>query len=82
MPAYDYSEAGAYFVTAVIEGRCALFGEVRDGEMRLNRYGEIVEHCWNDLVNHYAHVILDEFVVMPTMFTALSGCAATRGGQV
>ena len=36
-PAYDYSEAGAYFVTAVTEGRRVLFGEIRDGEMRMSR---------------------------------------------
>ena len=65
MPTYDYSEAGAYFITTVTEGRRALFGKVRDGEMRLSRYGDGVEHCWNDLVNHYSHVVLDEFVVMP-----------------
>ena len=65
MAAYDYSEAGAYFVTAVTEGRCALFGDIRDSEMRLNCYGEIVEHCWYDLARHYSNVELDEFVVMP-----------------
>jgi putative transposase len=51
MPTYDYSEAGAYFITAITEGRHALFGEVRDGEMRLNRHGEIVEHCWYDTIH-------------------------------
>lgn len=65
MPTYDYSEAGAYFITAVTEGRRALFGEVRDGEMRLSRYGVVVERCWHDLANHYLHAALDEFVVMP-----------------
>ena len=68
MPTYDYSEAGTYFITVVLEGRRALFGEVWDGEMRLNRYGAVVERCWNDLVNHYSHVVLDEFVVMPNHF--------------
>ena len=52
-------------MTAVIEGRIALFGEIREGEMLVNRFGAIVKHCWYDLVNHYAHVELDEFVVMP-----------------
>ncbi len=40
---YDYSLAGMYFVTIVTQGREALFGEVIDGEMCLNRYGEIVK---------------------------------------
>ncbi len=33
--------------------------------MRLNSYGKIVLGCWDDLVNHYSHVELDEFSVMP-----------------
>ena len=33
--------------------------------MRLSQFGSIVEDCWNDLINHYPHVALDEFVVMP-----------------
>ena len=33
--------------------------------MRPNRFGAVVERCWHDLVNHYTHVDLDEFVVMP-----------------
>jgi putative transposase len=40
---YDYSEAGAYFVTVVTQRRAALFGKVVNGEMQLNRYGEIVQ---------------------------------------
>jgi len=33
--------------------------------MRLSHFGVIVERCWEDLVNHYPDVALDEFVVMP-----------------
>jgi len=40
---YDYSQAGLYFVTIVTQGRVPLFGEVVDGEMRLNCYGEIIQ---------------------------------------
>jgi REP element-mobilizing transposase RayT len=54
-----------YFVTVVTQGRACLYGEVIDGEMRLNRYGEIVQHAWFDLPRHYANVELGEFVVMP-----------------
>jgi putative transposase len=62
---YDYSASGAYFVTICVhECACAL-GDVLDGEVRLNEYGEIVAECWNDLPNHYPHIELDAFVVMP-----------------
>ncbi len=33
--------------------------------MSLSPYGSIVTRCWHDLVNHYPHVELDAFVVMP-----------------
>ena len=39
---YDYSQAGAYFVTIVAWQREMLFGEIVDGEMKLNEFGEIV----------------------------------------
>ena len=40
---YDYSQAGAYYVTIVTQGRECLFGEIIDGEMSLSEYGEIVQ---------------------------------------
>jgi REP element-mobilizing transposase RayT len=68
MPGYDYTEAGAYFITVVTEGRVPLLGQIHDGDMRLSQFGAIVEECWRDLLNHYPHVGLDEFVVMPNHF--------------
>ena len=62
---WDYSEPGGYFVTICAHGRECLFGEITGGEMRLSRFGTIVRDAWNDLPNHYPHVQLDEFVVMP-----------------
>ena len=62
---YDYAQPGAYFVTIRIhEGDC-MFGDINNGEMRRNELGEVVVACWNDLPNHYPHVELDAFVVMP-----------------
>ncbi len=62
---YDYSQAGAYFVTIVAWQREMLFGEIVDGVMNLNRHGHIVRDAWFDLKNHYRHVELGEFVIMP-----------------
>ena len=62
---YDYSQAGAYFVTIVAWQREMLFGEIVDGEMNLNRYGQIVLNAWMDLQNHCRHVELGAFVIMP-----------------
>ena len=62
---YDYSQAGAYFVTIVAWQRECLFGEVVNGTMHLNRHGHIVHDAWFDLKNHYRHVELGAFVIMP-----------------
>ncbi|MBF0219052.1 MAG: hypothetical protein HQL49_05925 [Gammaproteobacteria bacterium] len=62
---YDYSQAGAYFVTICTHNRECLFGEIVDGEMRLNEAGNIARQCWDDIPIHFPQVDLDEFVVMP-----------------
>jgi len=62
---YDYSQAGAYFVTICTRDREGLFGEIADELMRLSLSGDIVRACWDDLPRHYSHVALDVFVIMP-----------------
>ena len=65
LPGYDYTQAGAYFITICAHDRARLFGEVVDGEICLNGYGQILQAVWGDLPNHYPGVGLDAFVVMP-----------------
>jgi REP element-mobilizing transposase RayT len=62
---YDYSQAGAYFVTICAYQRKCLFGDIVRGEMRLTRPGMIVQHCWDAIPAHFPNLDLDEFVVMP-----------------
>jgi putative transposase len=62
---YDYRQEGAYFVTICTQDRECLFGQVVEGQMRVNPFGEIVAWAWNDLPNHNPHDELDAFVVMP-----------------
>ena len=62
---FDYSLPGAYFITVITHQRECLFGEVVDGEMRVNQFGNIVERTWMDLPTHYPQVTLEAFVVMP-----------------
>lgn len=65
LPGYDYSRAGAYFVTICAQDRACLFGDIADGVMRLNDAGRVVERCWHEIPIHFPHVELDEFVIMP-----------------
>ncbi|MDF0666327.1 MAG: hypothetical protein P0119_09705 [Nitrospira sp.] len=62
---YDYAQAGAYFVTMCTQNRACLFGNVVDGQMRLNECGQVVADSWLWLSARYPHVDLDEWVVMP-----------------
>jgi putative transposase len=65
LPAYDYAQPGAYFVTICSQNRECLFGDVINGEMILNQRGEMVERTWRELAEHYSGVEVDAFVVMP-----------------
>jgi REP element-mobilizing transposase RayT len=68
---YNYSAAGAYFVTFCAFQRECLFGNVVDSEMLVNPYGEIVRECWQRMPAHFPYVEIDEFVVMPNHFHAI-----------
>jgi putative transposase len=65
LPGYDYSQAGAYFITACTQNRVMLFGGVIDGDVRVNEMGTIVQQTWDDLPAHYNGIDLDAFIVMP-----------------
>jgi len=62
---YDYTQPGAYFVTIVTQNRACLFGEVVEGQMRLNEAVHLAQRCWTDIPNHFPHVQLDAFIIMP-----------------
>jgi putative transposase len=76
---FDYTSPGAYFVTVCALDRNNFFGIVEHGVMKLNQFGRIVDHAWNDLPNHNPHITLDAFVVMPDQriarFSAKTGMA-------
>lgn len=62
---YDYSQAGAYYITICTQKRACLFGQIVDGEMVLNEYGEIVKTEWLKTSKIRRNITLDEFVIMP-----------------
>lgn len=62
---YDYSQAGAYFVTLVTYQRDCLFGEIRDATMFLNDFGKIADECWRAIPDHFPFVELGAHVIMP-----------------
>ena len=62
---YDYSQAGAYFVTICTYNKVCLFGKVVDGEMQLNECGRVVEEEWVKTAEIRKNVELNEFIIMP-----------------
>lgn len=62
---YDYSAEGFYFVTLCTHQREYLFGEIVDGEMRLNQLGQIAAEEWMRSPSIRQEIELDEWVVMP-----------------
>jgi len=62
---YDYKQSGAYFVTMVTQNRACLFGDVLDGQLRLNDAGQMIQAIWDQLPEHYPNVETDAFVIMP-----------------
>ena len=62
---YDYSHAGAYFISIAAQGRLCLFGSVVDGELRLNDAGKMVRRVWDGMPDRFPFINMDEFVVMP-----------------
>ena len=65
---YDYAAVGAYFVTICAFQRECLFGEIVEGDMRLNDAGVLVRDEWLKTPALRQNVCLDEFVVMPNHF--------------
>lgn len=62
---YDYSQPGAYFVTACTQNSEYLFGDIADGEMALNEAGQMVQGVWDALPMHYLGIKTDAFIIMP-----------------
>jgi len=65
---YDYSQAGAYFISICVHDRECLLGEIVDGEMRMNQFGRIVAAEWIRLGELRKEIALGESVVMPNHF--------------
>ena len=89
LPQFDYSRQGAYFVTICTRDRVCLFGDIVDGEMRLNDFGKAAHEVWEQIVTHFPLVETDAWIVMPNhvhgvIFIAEpdTGASPNAGGTV
>ena len=62
---YDYSQAGAYFVTVCTQDRLCWLGIIRDGEVFRSGSGHVVQAVWQGLPARFPTAELDQFIVMP-----------------
>ena len=65
---YDYSKNGYYFVTVCTKNKIDFFGKIRNGIMGLNEIGCVVAKCWQEILEHFKNVKLDEWQIMPNHF--------------
>lgn len=78
---YDYSQAGAYFVTVCVQGHRCLFGDAVDEEMRLNDAGRMAQTVWERLPDRFPSIELDAFVVMPNHVHGIILLTSTSHGR-
>ena len=62
---WDYTSTAGYFVTICTHERECLFGAIANGHLRYSREGKVAARCWEAIPDHFAHVILGRWVVMP-----------------
>jgi len=62
---YDYSKAGAYFITICVNQQECLLGEIIERKMILNEAGIMIQNTWEELPIFYSGFDIDAFVVMP-----------------
>jgi putative transposase len=62
---YNYSDPSDYFVTICTQDRLNLFGEIIDGEMRLNEVGKIVKGEILSIPKRFINTNIDIYAIMP-----------------
>ncbi len=62
---YDYSQAGAYFITICINESLNILSKISDKKILYTPFGHLTQNIWNELPNHYTGVAPDALIVMP-----------------
>jgi putative transposase len=65
LPNYDYSQAGAYFITICTHKKRSLLAQIIENEVRLTTAGHIVQSIWESLQTRFPDIQTDTFIVMP-----------------
>jgi REP element-mobilizing transposase RayT len=65
MLGFDYSTEAIYFITSNCKDRLHHFGEVENGKMILNKFGEIAKNQIEWLATQYPYLIIHNSIIMP-----------------
>jgi putative transposase len=65
LPDYDYSLAGAYFVTICTHDHQFLFGKISNSIIQLSSIGQIVRSCCMEIPKHFEFAETPASVIMP-----------------
>ncbi len=76
---YDYSQAGAYYVTIVAWQRECLFGEVINKEMQLTKFGLVAKQQWEKLPKGFPNIELGAYMIMPNHMHGIIEIINDRG---
>lgn len=68
---YDYAQPGFYFITICTYKMRHIFGEIFNGHMILNHYGEVAKRNWMNTENVRSNIKMGSFVVMPNHMHAV-----------
>lgn len=71
IPKYDYTQAGAYFITICTRERQSIFGSIIRSKIYLSKEGKIARNEWWQTEIIRPEVFLDQFVIMPNHFHAI-----------
>jgi putative transposase len=65
VPGYDYRVPGAFIITQCTHRRALLLGRIANCDVVLASLGQLVAHSLQGLPEHFTHVDLDAWVIMP-----------------
>lgn len=54
---YDYSEKGFYFITICAQNRLELFGKIKNGKIKLNNAGTMINSWWQKIPNKFPGIL-------------------------
>ena len=65
---YDYSQPGEYYVTICTQNHESVFGVIKNGQIKLNDYGHVVQNYCGKTEKHFKNIKFDSFIIMPNHF--------------